>query len=66
MKLNIAKIVKILKIIANFGYFLFIIFVIAIIAGTSLSTFEAPGGFRMFSVLSGSMEPAVMTDCIVL
>ncbi len=45
----------------------FVIAVFLFIAvGTTLSVHEAPGGYRMLVVMSGSMEPKIKTGSVVL
>lgn len=58
--------VKNIKLIGNILYILLVLFVFIIVGGTVLSVSSAPGGFRMFVVNSGSMEPSIKTGSVVL
>lgn len=53
------------KIIDTIQYTI-IIFLFLIIGGVILSKFNTPLGFRLFSVLSGSMEPAISKGSLIL
>ena len=57
---------KILKIISNIIYSLVIGFLILIAGSTAFSVLKGPGGYRVFVVQSGSMEPAIKTGSIVV
>jgi len=57
---------KQIKTIGNILYTILIVFVLFIVGGTVLSVTQAPGGFRMFVVMSGSMEPKIKTGSVVL
>jgi len=47
-------------------YWLVIAVFLFIAVGTTLSVYEAPGGYRMLVVMSGSMEPKIKTGSVVL
>lgn len=47
-------------------YWIVIVIVLFIAGGTALSVFEAPGGYRMFVVMSGSMKPEIEAGSVVL
>jgi len=48
------------------GYYLFIISLGSIALLLIFSTFPIPGNFKVMTVLSGSMEPAIKTGSIVV
>ncbi len=55
-----------LKLVKKISYWLIIIF-LALIAGTvGISALNLPKGFRLYTVLSGSMEPSVPVGSLVL
>jgi len=54
------------KKIGNVFYWIVIAVLLFIALGTTLSVYEAPGGFRMFVIMSGSMEPKIKTGSVVL
>lgn len=57
---------KILKLISTTLYWLTILVLFFVITATTLTVFTAPGGFRLFIVQSGSMEPVLQAGSVVL
>lgn len=55
-----------MKILRNIIYGLVILALVLIAGSSFLSVSQAPGGFRLFVVQSGSMEPALKTGSVVL
>lgn len=55
-----------LKKISNLFYGLIITFLIIIAVMVTASALPIPGGFKLFTVQSGSMEPAIHTGSVVL
>jgi len=56
---------KNLKIISDIAYWLVIVLLACVAAGTALSVSNVPLGFKLYSVLSGSMEPELPVGSIV-
>jgi len=52
--------------LSNILYLIIVAAVLFIAGGTALSVFEAPGGYRMFVVMSGSMKPKIGVGSVVL
>ncbi|HOM77621.1 MAG TPA: signal peptidase I [bacterium] len=66
IKNTISKVkIKPKKILGLLYWFIFLL-VLFVVAGTATSVYNAPAGFRMFVVTSGSMEPALKTGSVVL
>lgn len=59
------KVLNKFKIIGTVLYWMVIGIVLFIAGGTALSVFEAPGGYRMFVVMSGSMRPQIEEGSVV-
>lgn len=59
-------IMKYLKYIKNIVYYFLIILLVFVCLVTATSIFEIPGGYRFFVVESGSMEPSILTNSIIL
>jgi signal peptidase len=60
---------KILNKTKNLGkvfYWIVIVLLLIILSGTAFSIHEAPGGVRMFVVISGSMEPKIKAGSVVV
>lgn len=57
---------KFFKIIANIFYTIVVAFLILVAVGTAFSILQAPGGLRIFVVMSGSMEPILKTASVVM
>ena len=57
---------KILKIISNVFYIVAIAALVLVAFSATFSVLKAPGGYRLFVVLSGSMEPRIKTGSVVL
>jgi len=55
-----------MKKILNIIYWTIILAILSIAAATAFSVIEAPGGWRSFIILSGSMEPKIHTGSVVL
>ncbi|MFA5933125.1 MAG: signal peptidase I [Microgenomates group bacterium] len=55
-----------MKKIGNIFYWICLTLLIFVAIATAFTVLEAPGGYRLFLVRSGSMEPAVKTGSIVL
>ena len=55
-----------LKILSRFVYWVVIAFLITIALGVVFSAFNIPGGCKLFTVQSGSMEPAVRVGSVVV
>lgn len=51
---------------ANFFYWFIITLLILVAGSTAFTVLEAPGGYRLFVVQSGSMEPSIKTGSVVL
>jgi len=60
------RFMKIFKIISNIFYGLAIIALVTVAFSATFSVLKAPGGYRLFMVLSGSMEPKIKTGSVVL
>lgn len=54
------------KVAASFFYVLAITFIIIVGGATFLSALKIPGGIRVHTVLSGSMEPSILTGSIIV
>lgn len=54
------------KIIGNVFYVMVITFLALVAVGTAFSVLQAPGGLRLFVVMSGSMEPKISTASVVI
>jgi len=52
--------------ILKFTYYIFITFIVAIALLLIISTFPVTGNFKVLTVISGSMEPAIKTGSIVV
>jgi signal peptidase I len=47
--------------------YLVVVLLLIVIAGTSaIAAFDVPGGIKMYTVLSGSMEPSIKTGSVVV
>ncbi len=57
---------KVIRAITSFGYVLAIVFILLIGGITFLSAMKIPGGIRVHTVSSGSMEPAIKTGSIIV
>lgn len=57
---------KKIQLIKNIVYYFAIIVLVFVCLITTASFFEIPGGYRLFMVESGSMEPALKTASIIL
>lgn len=57
---------KLLKIISSIAYWLLILFLFSIAGLAFLSATQLSNKFRLFVVLSGSMEPTILTGSLVL
>jgi len=57
---------KIFKLLADTIYWLAITVLVLIAGTTAFSVLKAPGGWRSFVVLSGSMEPKIKTGSVVV
>ena len=55
-----------LALIGKIFYWLTLTALILIALGTTFSVLEAPGGYRLFVVQSGSMEPTIKTGSVVI
>jgi len=62
LKVDFEKLKRVWKVI----YWSVILVVLVITASTAFSVYETPGGYRMFVVLSGSMEPEIKIGSVVL
>jgi signal peptidase len=60
------KIENISKITGNIIYSLVLITLILIAGASAVSALNIPGGYKLFSVQSGSMEPSIRTGSIVI
>ena len=60
------KVLNKTKILGRCLYWILVALFLFIAAGTALSVFEAPGGYRMFVVMSGSMRPKIKAGSIAL
>lgn len=47
-------------------YWSCLLFLVAVAVATALTVFEAPGGYKLFLVSSGSMEPSVKIGSVVV
>lgn len=56
---------KFIKLFINIIYIVFIILVVAVAGGLVLSKLDTPVGVRVFSVISGSMEPKIPMGSVV-
>jgi signal peptidase len=56
---------KILKIIGKTVYWLILLVLVFIAGITAVSIINIPGNYKLYTVLSGSMEPVIKTDSIV-
>jgi signal peptidase I len=57
---------KLLKTLSSIIYAFLIAFLVLVAVGTALSVVKAPGGVRLFVVLSGSMEPSIKIASVVV
>jgi len=57
---------KILNIFGKFIYYLLIVFLMGIAGIIALSAFNIPGGIKMYTVMSGSMEPSIPVGGLVV
>lgn len=55
-----------LKIIGKTIYWLILVFLIFVAGFTAMTAFNLPGNYKMFVVMSGSMEPKIKTGSIVV
>jgi signal peptidase I len=55
-----------LRLISKILYWVLIVLLVAVAGIAALSAFDIPGGTKLFSVQSGSMEPAIKTGSVVL
>lgn len=55
-----------LKIIGKTMYWLILVFLIFVAGFTAMTAFNLPGNYKMFVVMSGSMEPKIKTGSIVV
>lgn len=61
-----ADCVGMIRKIGKLFYGFAIVFLVVIAVAVSMSAFKLPGGFRLFTVQSGSMVPALKTGSIVI
>ncbi len=54
------------KLLKNIAYWLLIAILVVIAAVTAISALDIPGGIKLYTVQSGSMEPAVSAGSLVL
>lgn len=55
-----------LKILGKIAYWAVIAFLIIVALGVVFSAFNIPGGYKLFTVQSGSMEPAIKLGSVVV
>ena len=55
-----------LKILGKIAYWMVIAFLIIVALGVVFSAFNIPGGYKLFTVQSGSMEPAIKVGNVVI
>lgn len=63
---TVAKPKQVIKTVASFGYVLVVVFILFIGGITAISALKIPGGIRVHTVNSGSMEPAIRTGSIIV
>lgn len=55
-----------IKLLGKVGYYFILLILLSVAGIMILSTLNIPGGFKLYTVQSGSMEPALKTGSVVL